>query len=59
MLFNLSRHLDHHYNGAKHYQLLKTVPESSQMPTGYPSMMLLALLPSFWFRLMNKKVEEL
>lgn len=59
LLFNLSRHSDHHYNGAKHYQLLKTLPESPQMPTGYPGMMLLALLPPFWFLVMNKKIKNL
>jgi alkane 1-monooxygenase len=59
MLFNLSRHSDHHYNGSKHYQLLKSLPESPQMPTGYPGMMLLSLFPPLWFRLMNKKVQEL
>ncbi len=40
ILFNLSRHSDHHYNGSKHYQLLNSMPESPQMPTGYPGMML-------------------
>lgn len=45
LLFNLSRHSDHHYNGSKHYQLLKSLPESPQMPTGYPGMMLLSLFP--------------
>ncbi|TVZ56851.1 alkane 1-monooxygenase [Lutibacter sp. Hel_I_33_5] len=59
MLFNLSRHSDHHYNGAKHYQLLKSLPESPQMPTGYPGMMILSLFPPLWFRLMNKKLEEI
>ena len=59
MLFNLSRHSDHHYNGSKHYQLLKSLPESPQMPTGYPGMMLLALLPPLWFLVMNKKIHEL
>ena len=59
MLFNLSRHSDHHYNGSKHYQLLKSVPESPQMPTGYPGMMLLSLVPPLWFGLMNKKIQSL
>ena len=45
VLFNLSRHSDHHYNGSKHYQILKSLPESPQMPTGYPGMMLLSLIP--------------
>ena len=59
LLFNLSRHSDHHYNGSKQYQLLKSVPESPQMPTGYPGMMILALLPPFWFMVMNKKIKTL
>lgn len=59
MLFNLSRHSDHHYNGSKHYQLLKSLPESPQMPTGYPGMMLLALCPPLWFRFMNTKLNHL
>ena len=59
MLFNLSRHSDHHYNGSKHYQLLKTLPESPQMPTGYPGMMLLSLFPPLWFLVMHKKLQEI
>jgi len=59
MLFNLSRHSDHHYNGSKHYQLLKSLPESPQMPTGYPGMMVLSLFPPLWFGLMNKKIQHL
>jgi alkane 1-monooxygenase len=58
-MFNLSRHSDHHYNGAKHYQLLKTMPESPQMPTGYPGMMLLAFIPPLWFLVMNRKINKL
>lgn len=57
VLFNLSRHSDHHYNGSKHYQILKSLPESPQMPTGYPGMMLLSLIPPLWFKLMNKKLQ--
>jgi alkane 1-monooxygenase len=59
LLFNLSRHSDHHYNGSKHYQLLKSLPESPQMPTGYPGMMLLSFIPPIWFWVMNKKLNNL
>ncbi len=59
MLFNLSRHSDHHYNGSKHYQILKSLPESPQMPTGYPGMMLLSLFPPLWFALMNQKIQQI
>ena len=59
MLFNLSRHSDHHYNGSKPYQVLKSLPESPQMPTGYPGMMLLSLIPPLWFKYMNKKLTNI
>ena len=59
MLFNLSRHSDHHYNGSKPYQVLKSLPESPQMPTGYPGMMLLSLIPPLWFKYMNNKIANL
>ncbi|TYQ00402.1 alkane 1-monooxygenase [Tenacibaculum adriaticum] len=59
VLFNLSRHSDHHYNGSKHYQILKSLPDSPQMPTGYPGMMLLSLIPPLWFKMMNKKIQEI
>ena len=59
ILFNLSRHSDHHYNGSKHYQILKSLAESPKMPTGYPGMMLLALIPPIWFKLMNEKLQAL
>ena len=57
-LFNLSRHSDHHYNGSKKYQVLESIPKSPQMPTGYPGMMILALIQPLWFLVMNKKLEE-
>ena len=56
-LFELSRHSDHHYKASKHYQLLKSLPDSPQMPTGYPGMMLLALVPPLWVWFMGKKLE--
>lgn len=56
-LFNLSRHSDHHKNGSKKYQLLNSNTESPKMPTGYPGMMLLALIPPLWKRVMNKKLR--
>lgn len=58
VLFELSRHSDHHYKPDRPYQLLETHEESPIMPTGYPGMMLLALLPPLFFRVMNKKIEE-
>ena len=58
-LFNLSRHSDHHYNGSKKYQILESHTGSPQMPTGYPGMMILALLQPLWFIIMNKKLTQI
>jgi len=58
MLFELSRHSDHHYLASRKYQILRHHDEAPQMPTGYPGMMLLSLLPPAWFYIMNKKIKE-
>jgi alkane 1-monooxygenase len=59
MLFELSRHSDHHYLASRKYQVLRHHDHSPQMPTGYPGMMLLALVPPVWFWVMNQKVRTL
>jgi len=58
ILFELSRHSDHHYRASKPYQLLDSMPNSPQMITGYPGMMLLALIPPLWFEIMDKQLEK-
>lgn len=58
MLFELSRHSDHHYMASRKYQVLRHHDTAPQMPTGYPGMMLLAHIPPLWFRLMNKKIAN-
>ncbi len=59
MLFELSRHSDHHYLASKKYQLLEHHDEAPQLPTGYPGSMLLSLLPPVWFYVMNSKIEQI
>jgi alkane 1-monooxygenase len=56
VLFDLSRHSDHHANVARKYQILRHHDASPQMPTGYPGMILLSLIPPLWFKIMNKKI---
>lgn len=58
-LFELSRHSDHHYLASRKYQVLRHHDDSPQMPTGYPGMMLLALIPPVWFWIMNKRLKQL
>jgi len=59
MMFNLSRHSDHHYKASKKYQVLKHQDDSPQLPTGYPGMMILSLIPPLWFKVMNPKIEQI
>jgi alkane 1-monooxygenase len=59
LLFELSRHSDHHYKASTPYQLLDHIDDAPQLPTGYPGMMLLALVPPLFFAVMNRRVEKL
>ncbi len=56
ILFELSRHSDHHYKTNKKYQTLISADEAPQMPTGYPGMMVLSLITPLWFYVMNDRV---
>lgn len=58
MLFELSRHSDHHFKPAKKYQILEHHDHSPQMPTGYPGMMLLSAIPPLWFGVMNPRISQ-
>jgi alkane 1-monooxygenase len=56
LLFELSRHSDHHMSAEKPYQALRTEEASPQMPNGYPGMVLLALVPPLWFSIMDRRL---
>jgi alkane 1-monooxygenase len=58
VLFELTRHSDHHYLASRKYQILRHMEESPQLPTGYPGSMLMALVPPLWFFVMNKRLED-
>lgn len=58
MLFELSRHSDHHYLASRKYQVLRHYETAPQLPTGYPGSMLLSLLPPLWFYIMNKRIRH-
>lgn len=59
MLFELSRHSDHHYLASRKYQVLQHHNDAPQLPTGYPGSMILAMIPPLWFYVMNKKIRKL
>ncbi|MBR9915170.1 MAG: alkane 1-monooxygenase [Algicola sp.] len=58
VLYELTRHSDHHYKSSKKYQVLECHAESPQMPYGYPTSMVLAMIPPLWFHIMNKRVPK-
>ena len=58
LMFNLSRHSDHHYNGSTKYQGLRSLPNTPQMPTGYPGMVMLAFFPPLWFWVMDSRLSS-
>ena len=59
LLFELSRHSDHHYLASRKYQVLRHHDRAPQMPTGYPGMMILSLFPPAWFYVMNRRIRKL
>lgn len=58
LLYELTRHADHHYRASRKYQILRHQENSPELPTGYPGMLLLTLVPPLWFRIMNPRAEE-
>ncbi len=53
VLFELSRHSDHHARPDKPYAQLDHLDDAPQLPTGYPGMMLLSWLPPLYFAVMH------
>ena len=57
LLFNLSRHSDHHAFPARPYQVLRHHDDGPQLPTGYPGMILLALVPPLFHAVMDARLD--
>lgn len=58
LLINLQRHADHHLHPMRRFPLLQSHDDlSPQLPTGYPPMTALAMVPPLWRRLMNPRVR--
>ncbi len=56
LLYQLQRHSDHHANPLRRYQALRHFEESPQLPSGYGSMIVVALFPPVWRAMMDPKV---
>ncbi len=59
LLINLQRHADHHVHPMRRFPLLQAYDEAEvpMLPTGYPPMTALAMIPPLWRRLFNPKVR--
>ena len=55
-LYQLQRHSDHHANPTRRYQALRSFDTSPQLPAGYATMIVVALIPPLWRRIMDPRV---
>lgn len=57
-LYQLQRHSDHHAYPTRAFQALRHFEDVPQLPGGYASLLLPAIIPSWWFKLMDKRVFD-
>jgi alkane 1-monooxygenase len=57
-LFNLQRHSDHHAHAARPYSALRSMAQAPQLPANYGLMIALALVPPWWRRIMDPRVQR-
>ena len=55
-LFNLQRHSDHHYKASRPWWALRHYDDVPQLPFGYATAFLVALVPPLWRRIMDPRV---
>lgn len=55
ILFNLQRYSDHHANPTRRYPSLRAFENLPEIPSGYPLMFVIVLLPPLWLALMDPK----
>ena len=58
LLFELTRHSDHHHSGSKPYQVLESEEDSPTLPFGYPAMLILSYFPFIFIPLMKKHIKN-
>ncbi|ANQ48049.1 alkane 1-monooxygenase [Flammeovirga sp. MY04] len=56
ILFELTRHSDHHYKASKKYHTLEHQKKAPELPFGYPAAIICALFPPIWFWVMNRRI---
>jgi alkane 1-monooxygenase len=56
-LFNMGRHSDHHRRMTRSYEALEPVEGAAELPSGYASALLTALVPPLWRRVMDPRAK--
>jgi alkane 1-monooxygenase len=56
LLYHLQRHSDHHAHPTRRFQALRHFDEAPELPSGYATMILLAVFPPLWRRVMDPRV---
>lgn len=57
-LFHLQRHSDHHAHPLRRYQSLRHFEDVPQLPNGYFGMFIIAYIPPWWFRVMDRRLLD-
>ncbi len=58
MTVNVTRHSDHHAHPARVYPALRLEADMPVLPYSLPAMGVIALVPSLWFRMMDRRAER-
>jgi alkane 1-monooxygenase len=56
LLYHLQRHSDHHAHPTRRFQALRHFDEAPELPSGYATMILFAVIPPVWRRVMDPRV---
>ena len=56
LLYHLQRHSDHHAHPTRRFQALRHFDEEPELPSGYATMIVLAVIPPLWRRVMDPRV---
>ncbi len=56
-LFNMGRHADHHRFSARPYHELESLGGGAMLPCGYAGVLLMALIPPLWRKVMDPLVD--
>lgn len=54
-LFNMGCHSDHHRHPSRSFERLESVPRAAELPFGYGTALLTALVPPVWRQIMDKR----